>query len=85
MGTDFFQSVEEIGNDIDRGVPHIGIGENSVIRGAIIDKNVRIGKNVKLLNQAGVDHKDGENGCYYIREGIIIVPKNATIADGTEI
>ena len=85
MGTDFFQSVEEIRKDIDRDVPHIGIGENSVIRGAIIDKNVRIGKNVKLINRDGIDKKDGENGCYYIREGIIIVPKNATIPDGTEI
>lgn len=85
MGADFFQSVEEISKDIDRGVPHIGIGENSTIRGAIIDKNVRIGKNVKLINRSGIDKKDGENGCYYIREGIIIVPKNATIADGTEI
>lgn len=85
MGADFFQSVEEISKDIDRGVPHIGIGENSTIRGAIIDKNVRIGKNVKLLNRSGIDKKDGENGCYYIREGIIIVPKNATIPDGTEI
>jgi glucose-1-phosphate adenylyltransferase len=85
MGADFFQSVEEISKDIDRGVPHIGIGENSTIRGAIIDKNVRIGKNVKLLNRDGIENKDGENGCYYIREGIIIVPKNATIPDGTEI
>jgi len=85
MGTDFFQSVEDMSNDIERGVPHIGIGENTIIRGAIIDKNVRVGKNVKLLNEDGIDHRDGENGCYYIREGIIIVPKNATITDGTEI
>lgn len=85
MGTDFFQSVEEIGKDIDRAIPYIGIGENSVIRGAIVDKNVRIGKNVKLINAEGIDKKDGENGCYYIREGIIIVPKNAMIPDGTEI
>jgi glucose-1-phosphate adenylyltransferase len=85
MGTDFFQTVEDMSNDIARGVPHIGIGEKTIIRGAIIDKNVRIGKNVRLLNQAGIDRKDGENGCYYIREGIIIVPKNATIPDGTEI
>jgi glucose-1-phosphate adenylyltransferase len=85
MGSDFFESIEEIRSNLERNSPHIGIGENTVIRRAIIDKNVRIGKNVKLLNLAGVDHKDDENGCYYIREGIIIVPKGAVIADGTEI
>lgn len=85
MGADFFQSIEEIRNDIDQSRPHIGIGENSNIRRAIIDKNVRIGKNVKLLNLNGIENHDGEEGCYYIREGIIIVPKNAVIPDGTEI
>lgn len=85
MGADFFQSIEEIRNDVEQSRPHIGIGENSNIRRAIIDKNVRIGKNVKLLNLNGIENHDGENGCYYIREGIIIVPKNATIQDGTEI
>ena len=85
MGSDFFESIEEIRSNLERNSPHIGIGENTVIRRAIIDKNVRIGKNVKLLNNAGVGHKDDENGCYYIREGIIIVPKGAVIADGTEI
>ncbi|MGB7208848.1 MAG: glucose-1-phosphate adenylyltransferase [Pyrinomonadaceae bacterium] len=85
MGSDFFESIEEIRSNMERNAPHIGIGENTVIRRAIIDKNVRIGKNVKLLNNAGVEHKDDENGCYYIREGIIIVPKGAVITDGTEI
>jgi glucose-1-phosphate adenylyltransferase len=85
MGADFFQSIEEIRNDIEQSRPHIGIGENTIIRRAIIDKNVRIGKDVKLLNLNGIENHDGENGCYYIREGIIIVPKNATIPDGTDI
>lgn len=85
MGADFFQSIDEIRSDVDKSRPHIGIGEDSVIRRAIIDKNVRIGKNVKLLNLNGIENHDGENGCFYIREGIIIVPKNATIPDGTEI
>jgi glucose-1-phosphate adenylyltransferase len=85
MGSDFFESIEEISANLGKGAPHIGIGENTLIRRAIVDKNVRIGKNVKLLNLAGIDFKDGENGCYYIREGIIIVPKGAVIPDGTEI
>jgi glucose-1-phosphate adenylyltransferase len=85
MGSDFFESIEEIRANLERSQPHIGIGENTVIRRAIVDKNVRIGKNVKLLNKAGIDREDGPNGSYYIREGIIIVPKGGVIPDGTEI
>ncbi len=85
MGADYFESLEELKSNLSNNIPHIGVGANSIIRRAIVDKNVRIGKNVKLLNQAGIDRKDDENGCYYIREGIIIIPKNAVILDGTEI
>jgi glucose-1-phosphate adenylyltransferase len=85
MGADNYESIEEIKNNTNRSIPHIGIGENCLIRRAIIDKNARIGKNVKLLNQAGIENKDGENGNYYIREGITIIPKNAAIEDGKEI
>jgi glucose-1-phosphate adenylyltransferase len=83
MGSDFFESIEEIQNNINRQKPHVGIGQNTIIRRAIIDKNTRIGNNVQLINQNNIETADGENGCYYIREGIIIVPKNATIPDGT--
>jgi glucose-1-phosphate adenylyltransferase len=85
MGADFFESIEEIRSNLEGNAPHIGIGENTIVRRAIVDKNVRIGKNVRLLNTAGTENMDGENGSYYIREGIIIVPKGAVIPDGTEI
>jgi glucose-1-phosphate adenylyltransferase len=85
MGADFFETFEEIRSNITRSVPHLGIGENSLIRRAIIDKNTRIGKNVRLLNRREVETEDGADGSYYIREGIIIVPKNAVIKDNTEI
>ena len=85
MGSDYFESLEEMKTNLGKGTPHMGIGPNTLIRKAIVDKNVRIGRDVKLLNLAGVLEKDGENGCYYIREGIIIVPKNAVIKDGTEV
>src|SRR5829696_861625 len=75
MGSDYFESIEEIKADIDKGVPHIGIGSNTLIRRAIIDKNVRIGKDVRLLNESGVEQYDDPKGHFYIREGIIIVPK----------
>jgi glucose-1-phosphate adenylyltransferase len=71
--------------NLNAGVPYIGIGKNTVIRRAIIDKNVRIGRDVKLLNDKAVETADGPNRSYYIREGIIIVPKGALIPDGTEV
>lgn len=85
MGADYFESLEELKKNLANNYPHIGIGENSIIRRAIVDKNVRIGSNVKLLNQAGIDKKDDENGRYFIREGIIIIPKGAVVPDGMEI
>lgn len=85
MGADYFESLEDLQSNLNSNTPHIGIGKNSTIRRAIIDKNARIGKNVQLINQNNIDHQDGENGSYFIREGIILVPKNAVIADGTII
>ena len=85
MGSDYYESIEEIRLNLERGVPYIGIGKNTAIRRAIIDKNVRIGKNVKLLNMQEIDNYDDPRGSFYIREGIIIVPKGATVPDGTEI
>lgn len=85
MGSDFFESIEEIRTDLDNNLPYVGIGRNTQIRRAIVDKNVRIGKNVRLLNEAGIQHFDAEDGSYYIREGIIIVPKGAKISDGTTV
>ena len=85
MGTDYFEALDELNSNMNKQIPHIGIGENSVIRHAIIDKNARIGKNVIMTNQRGIDNEDGPNGSYFIREGIIIVPKNAIIPDGSVI
>lgn len=85
MGSDVFESISEIHANIAAQKPHIGVGENTLIRRSIVDKNVRIGKNVKLLNQNNVENYDAPDRSFYIREGIIIVPKNATIPDGTEI
>jgi glucose-1-phosphate adenylyltransferase len=82
MGSDIFESVEEMQMNVSNGVPHIGIGENTVVQRSIIDKNARIGKNVQLVNSRGIEKEDGEDGCYFIREGIILIPKNAVIPDG---
>ncbi|MDQ3817742.1 MAG: glucose-1-phosphate adenylyltransferase, partial [Acidobacteriota bacterium] len=83
MGSDFYQSIEDMRSEARAGIPRIGVGENTVIRRAIIDKNTRIGSGVRLVNEAGVENADGDGGNYFIRDRIIIVPKNAVIPDGT--
>jgi glucose-1-phosphate adenylyltransferase len=65
------------------GAPPVGVGEGSELRNAIIDKNARIGRGVRILNEAGVQEADGEG--WAIREGVVVVPKNSVIPDGTVI
>jgi glucose-1-phosphate adenylyltransferase len=85
MGADFYQTFEDMRRDHGKGLPRVGVGEGTVIKRAIIDKNARIGNNARLLNEAGTTTADGPNGSYYIRDGIIIVPKNAVVPEGTVI
>ena len=85
MGADYYQTLEELRGDIAAGVPRIGIGDNTVIRRAIIDKNARIGAGVRLVNEGGLQNYDDPAESYFIRDGIIIVPKNATVRDGTVV
>lgn len=61
----------------------IGIGDGTIIDKAIVDKNARIGRNVVIKNMDKLKNFDGEN--YFIRDGIVIIPKNARIKDGTRI
>jgi glucose-1-phosphate adenylyltransferase len=63
----------------------LGIGANTIIQRAIIDKNARIGRNVRMLNQDRVQEGNREDLGFVIRNGIIVVIKNATIPDGTVI
>ncbi len=85
MGADFYQSDEERDIDSKNNLPLIGIGENTIIRDAIIDKNARIGNNVKIINKAKQQQADSEKEGYCIRNGITIVIKNAIIPDNTVI
>ena len=60
--------------------PRLGIGRDVVLDRVIVDKNARIGDGARLINEARVEHADGEG--YYIRNGIIIVPKDGAIRPG---
>jgi glucose-1-phosphate adenylyltransferase len=83
MGANFFESREDMEKNATKGIPPIGIGENCEIRNAIIDRNARIGNNVKLINAENIKEKKSEN--YSIVDGIIVIQKNAIIPDGTVI
>ena len=83
MGNDRYQTETEREADFVRGIPPLGIGDGSVVRKAILDKDVRIGRNVQILNETGRQEHDGGN--FYIRDGIVIVPKSAMVHDGTVI
>jgi len=85
MGSDFYQSFGERQGEVENKKIPIGIGENSTIRGAIVDKNARIGKNVQILNKEKIEEADRENLGFYIRSGVVVVLKNATIPDGFTI
>ncbi|PPJ63105.1 glucose-1-phosphate adenylyltransferase [Cuspidothrix issatschenkoi] len=85
MGADFYQpSVEQQCNIQEKEIP-VGIGTDTMIRRAIIDKNARIGHNVKIINKDNVQEAERENQGFYIRSGIVVVLKNAVIPDGTII
>ena len=78
MGANFWETLPSGSSQIP-----VGIGRDCHIRNSIIDFNARIGDGCKLLNEAGVQNFDNENYC--IREGIIVVPKNAILPPGTVI
>ncbi|WP_420454814.1 glucose-1-phosphate adenylyltransferase [Rubrivirga sp.] len=63
--------------------PSPGIGPNSVVEGAIIDKNAQVGADCRITNEAGVDEADGDG--WHIRDGVIVLPKNTILPDGTVI
>lgn len=83
MGADYYETDDERTENARVGLPDIGVGVGSVIEGAILDKNVRIGRNVVIRNHEGA--KDQEKKSYMIRDGLVVIPKGTTIPDNTII
>ncbi|MBP5973293.1 glucose-1-phosphate adenylyltransferase [Brasilonema sp. CT11] len=85
MGADFYQPFAERQSDSQSGEIPLGIGANTTIRRAIIDKNARIGSDVQIINKDNVQEAQRENQGFHIKSGIVVVLKNAVIPDGTII
>jgi len=85
MGADLYEAFAERQSDMQQGVVPLGIGAETTIRRAIIDKNARIGRNVKIINKDRVEDAEREKQGFFIRNGIVVVLKNAVIPDGTVI
>jgi len=85
MGADYYQSLTERLSAQEQGQVTLGIGKDTVIRRAIIDKNACIGNNVKIFNKDRVEEANCESEGFYIRNGIVVVIKNAVIPHGAVI
>ncbi|MBW4637844.1 MAG: glucose-1-phosphate adenylyltransferase [Gloeocapsa sp. UFS-A4-WI-NPMV-4B04] len=85
MGADFYQPFAEQQSSGEKGDVPLGIGANTTIRRAIVDKNARIGSDVQIINKDRVEEANRESQGFYIRSGIVVVLKNAVISDGTII
>ncbi|HRP57266.1 glucose-1-phosphate adenylyltransferase [Agriterribacter sp.] len=80
MGSDYYETLEEMKNAAERGLPKMGIGERCYIRNAIIDKNCRIGNDVRI--NGGVHIPDSDHPLYTVKDGIVVVKKGAILPDG---
>ena len=83
MGSDYYETSASIADNAGEGRPRIGIGAHTRIENAIIDKNARIGSHVTITPAGKPENLD--HALYYIRDGIVIIPKNGMVPDGTVI
>ena len=80
MGSDYYETIAEMAHSLVRGIPKIGIGDNCMIKNAIVDKDCRIGNNVSII---GGNHlPDCEHSLYAVKDGIVVIKKGAIIPDG---
>ena len=80
MGNDFYETLGEMDRNAAKGIPKIGIGERCYIKNAIIDKNTRIGNDVRINGGSHLENTDHK--LYTIKDGIVVVKKGAVLTDG---
>jgi glucose-1-phosphate adenylyltransferase len=80
MGIDYYETIEEIKHDKEHGLPSVGIGDRCYIRNCIVDKNCRIGDDVRI--NGGVHLENTDHALYTVKDGIVVVKKGAVIPNG---
>lgn len=83
MGSDYYETIVEMTYSLAKGIPKLGIGERCHIENAILDKDCRIGNDVKITG--GAHLQDTDHALYTIKDAIVVVKKGAIIPDGFEI
>jgi glucose-1-phosphate adenylyltransferase len=83
IGADRFETDEERSANRARGIPDLVVGDGAVIERAILDKDCRIGRHVRIINQKGIENGEGDN--FVIRDGIVTIPRGTVVPDGTVI
>jgi glucose-1-phosphate adenylyltransferase len=85
IGADKFETDAQRAENRRRNRPDLNVGDGAVIERAILDKDCRIGRGVQLTNRDNKQEADGPNGAYFIRDGIVVVPRGGVIPDGTVV
>ncbi|MES2849603.1 MAG: glucose-1-phosphate adenylyltransferase [Bacteroidota bacterium] len=80
MGNDYYETLAELQNNTDKGLPKVGIGDRCYIRNTIVDKNCRIGNDVRI--NGGNHLANSDHSLYTIKDGIVVLKKGAVIPDG---
>lgn len=80
MGSDFYETLEDIAGDTAKGIPLLGVGDRCYIKNAILDKNVRIGNDVRI--NGGIHLENTDHPLYTVKDGIVVVKKGAIIPNG---
>ena len=80
MGNDYYETLEEMEHAKEQGIPNVGIGHRCYIKNAIVDKNVRIGDDVRINGGSHMENND--HSLYTVKEGIVVIKKGAVIPNG---
>jgi glucose-1-phosphate adenylyltransferase len=83
IGADDYETARQRVANHTEGLPDLGVGDRCVIERAILDKDCRIGADVRIVNQRGLREAEGDN--YVIRDGIVVIPNGAVVPAGTVI
>lgn len=80
MGNDYYETLVEIENNTSKNIPKIGIGDRCYIKNAIVDKNCRVGNDVRI--NGGSHLPDTDHSLYAVKDGIVVLKKGAVLTDG---